>query len=100
MTKNEIDALMKEAGVIGMKLRSDGFYVVEKEVFYRFAELLTEKVTEETNKRANESWTYMCKRMIEAERERIAAHFDARPQVQHIGANVATWVRARNATVS
>lgn len=95
MTKDEIDALMKEAGVIGMKLRSDGFYVVEKDVFYRFAQLLTEKVTEEANQHANQSWTHMCKRMVEAERNQIAEHYESNPRGVHIAANIATWVRSR-----
>lgn len=38
----------------------------------RFAALVAEKATEETNTRANKSWAAMCKKMVAAEREACA----------------------------
>jgi len=35
----------------------------------RFAKLVAAKATDEANARANASWTLMCKKMVEAERE-------------------------------
>jgi hypothetical protein len=41
------------------------------EILQAFAKLVAAKATDEANARANASWTLMCKKMVEAEREAI-----------------------------
>ena len=43
----------------------------------RFYNLVATKATEEANARANASWTWMCKKMVDIEREACAKVFDA-----------------------
>ena len=48
------------------KANTDG---VPMEMLERFYALAIAKATDEANARANASWTLMCKKMVEAERE-------------------------------
>ena len=88
MTQDEIIKMALQAG-----MRQDGdmwFSLgkgdmdVEHEHLEAFAKLVAAKATDEANARSNTSWTLMCKKMVEDEREAcanicwwLAAEFDA-----------------------
>lgn len=50
-----------------------------------FAKLVASKATEEANARANASWTLMCKKMVEAERDACLSCYS-------VGDDVTDWV--------
>lgn len=67
-----------------------------------FAQLVAAKATDEANARSNTSWTLMCKKMVENEREACAKVCDD-IDVEYEGEDVlATWcsraIRARGET--
>jgi hypothetical protein len=68
MTQDEIIEMAKEAGLTSVDKKSQ--YL--RDCLERFAKLVAEKATEEANARSNASWTLMCKKMVEAEREACA----------------------------
>jgi hypothetical protein len=69
MTQDEINQMVEQAGFHGML--SIGV-VMDSKQLEAFAKLVADKATEETNARANASWTLMCKKMVELEREACA----------------------------
>ena len=70
-----------------------------------FAKLVAAKATDEANARANASWTLMCKKMVDAEREACAKMCDEYSAVEKIeefdrgwltcAKNIALAIRAR-----
>ena len=69
MTQDEINQMVEQAGFHGML--SIGV-VMDSKQLEAFAKLVADKATEEANARANASWTLMCKKMVELEREACA----------------------------
>ena len=61
MDKDEIIDMARQAG-----LPSSNLYHKNLEAF---AKLVAAKATDESNARSNTSWTLMCKKMVEDERE-------------------------------
>ena len=73
MTQDEIIEMARQAG-ISVESPSYGYtssyhFAGFENGFYAFAKLIADKATDEANARANASWTLMCKKMVEAERE-------------------------------
>ena len=67
MTQDEIIEMAREAGFI---LSNDGRSAPQVlRMMTKFTKLVAAKATDEANARANSSWTLMCKKMVEAERE-------------------------------
>lgn len=64
MKREEITRMAKKAGFVGF----DG----ENGSLRRFADLVRADEREETNRRANASWSLMCEKMVAAEREACA----------------------------
>ena len=62
MTQDEIIELARQA---------DASFETAESMF-KFAKLVAAEATDEANARANASWTLMCKKMIDAEREACA----------------------------
>jgi len=72
----------------------DGRKAIDKQL-ERFAEL----VTEQANARANTSWTLMCKKMVEAEREACAKVCEMVDENDlYFGSQYAAAIRARSNT--
>ena len=70
----EIIVMAKQAG-----FWKDLFAYPEfKEHLETFAKLVATTATHEANARSNTSWTLMCKKIVEDERERIAKQWDGR----------------------
>ena len=68
MTQDEIIEMARQVA-----RQPDRIYAPdEKEFLYYFAKLAADKATDEANARANASWTLMCKKMVEVEREACA----------------------------
>jgi cellobiose-specific phosphotransferase system component IIB len=74
MTQDEIIEMARQAGIPSKNIPSLAFGRVETglELLEAFAKLVAAKSTDEANARANASWTLMCKKMVEAEREACA----------------------------
>ena len=70
MTQDEIIEMAKQAGLLDMDFEAGDWEIHE---LTTFARLVADKATEEANARANASWTLMCKKMVAAEREELAA---------------------------
>ena len=67
MTQDQIADIYQKAN--GWSPRAYPNTMAELEAF---AKLVAEKATDEANARSNASWTLMCKKMVEAEREECA----------------------------
>lgn len=73
MTQDEIIGMLRAScDKDRVDPEQNGFWVITTEELEAFAKLVAEKATEEANARANASWTLMCKKMVEAEREACA----------------------------
>ena len=75
MTQDEIIKLARQAGgtpYVNRHYPGETSFAFGPKAFEAFAELVADKATEEANARANASWTLMCKKMVEAEREACA----------------------------
>jgi len=75
MTQDEILQMAKAAGgtaYVNRHYLGETAFAFGPKAFKDFVNLLTEKATEEANARANASWSLMCKKMVEAEREACA----------------------------
>lgn len=66
------DKYIKLAAQAGIKNDLDGIWC-NADQLRKFADLIREDATEQANARANTSWTLMCKKMVEAEREALEA---------------------------
>ena len=94
MTQEDVIVLWKDAN--GWDVRG---YKSTLEDLVAFANLVAAKEREETNARANASWTLMCKKMVAIEREACAKvcetkHFSS--PVREFGAkDCAAAIRAR-----
>jgi hypothetical protein len=74
MTTDEIIEMARQVGMYGLV---EGGLIEEFEAFAKLVEERTAaKATEEANARANSSWTLMCKKMVELEREACATVCD------------------------
>jgi hypothetical protein len=71
MTQDQIADIYQKAN--GWSPRAYPNTMAELEAF---AKLVADKATDEANARANASWTLMCKKMVEAEREACAGIVD------------------------
>ena len=69
MTQGDVIEMARFAGIT---IDSFGFQGGFIEEFVAFANLVAAKATEETNARANASWTLMCKKMVALDREACA----------------------------
>jgi hypothetical protein len=70
MTQDEIiEMLRASCDKDRVDPEQNGFWVIVTEELEAFAKLVADKATDEANARANASWTLMCKKMVEAERE-------------------------------
>ena len=67
MTQDEIIEMAREAGFYN---HTPMYF--DDEMLVAFAHLIVAKATEETNAKANASWTLMCKKMVDIEREACA----------------------------
>ena len=67
MTQDEVIEMAEQ---VGMVVVNDEFSLLP--FLEAFAKLVEEKATEESNARANASWTLMCKKMVAFEREACA----------------------------
>ena len=84
--------MAREAGLLAwLKPPED---VIER--FKAFEALVRADEREETNRRANASWTLMCEKMVAAEREACAALADKLEWADNKG--VASAIRARGNT--
>ena len=98
MTQDEIIKMAKQ---VGFPIQHIEWQKATKE----FAALVAAKVTEETNAKANASWTLMCKKMVAFEREacakvcedglNIATCFNALDDMEMWGEKFAKAIRAR-----
>jgi hypothetical protein len=71
MDKDEIIEMARQAGFEGCaELTWEG--VICTEELLAFAKLVSAKATDKANARSNTSWTLMCKKMVEDEREACA----------------------------
>jgi hypothetical protein len=83
-------------------------YTFGPEQLKAFVDLVRADEREETNRRANASWTLMCEKMVSAEREECARLADERlmdtsallsmPPKSSAAWNIATAIRARGET--
>jgi hypothetical protein len=102
MTKDEIIEMARQAGFETMFRKGrihgferDGDYTEELE---DFAKLIAAKATDEANARSNTSWTLMCKKMVEDEREACAKLVEwdlGNPQEKAFFGDLADAIRAR-----
>jgi hypothetical protein len=101
MTQDEIIEMAREAGYrfaddTDQRMANHGQW--QRNLLVAFAKLVAEKATEEANARANSSWTLMCKKMVEAEREACAKeceHTALRMGSEWMAAHCAEAIRAR-----
>ena len=75
----------------------DGLWLAGTLDLEAFAKLVAAKATEEANARSNTSWTLMCKKMVEDEREVCAAVADWCIQ-NHLEQHIPELIRSRGAT--
>jgi hypothetical protein len=68
MTQDEIIEMARQACPYTSQSLRGAFY----DGFVKASKLVAAKATEEANARANSSWTLMCKKMVEAERDACA----------------------------
>jgi hypothetical protein len=61
----------------------------------KFAKLVAAKATDEAHARSNTSWTLMCNKMVEDERERIAKQWDGRMYGDCEDIDIGAAIRAR-----
>ena len=88
MTREDIVCMAREAGMVVVEDKYTLLPFLE-----RFAQLVEKKATEAANARSNASWTLMCEKMVEAEREACADLADSMDPLQD-GA-IAQAIRAR-----
>jgi hypothetical protein len=94
MTQDEIIDMAMNSGLPSKEAAQQQLWWLES-----FAKLIAAKATDEANARSNTSWTLMCKKMVEDEREACAKVCDD-IDVEYEGEDVlATWcsraIRAR-----
>ena len=73
----------------------DHMSVLHVPALERFAALLREEATAETNRRANASWTLMCEKMVAMEREACAGLCDRFATRMMTAEECADAIRAR-----
>lgn len=94
MTQDEIVEMARQAGFEGCaELTWEN--VICTEELETFAKLVAAKATDEANARSNTSWTLMCKKMVEDERERIAKQWDGRMYGDCEDIDIGAAIRAR-----
>ena len=97
MTQDEIIEMGYEAGLCDEEGRDDNSIIITDHL-KAFAKLVAAKATDEANERSNTSWTLMCKKMVEDEREACAKVCDGYSDGRH--ANMADLcaeaIRARS----
>ncbi len=100
MTQEDIIAMAREAG--GVDITCSGWTswvgTQSTEFLERFVTLVEAAATEAANARATSSWTLMCKKMVDFEREACAKLVDAieaRCIAEDVDAHVAAIIRAR-----
>jgi hypothetical protein len=71
MTQEEIIEMARQAGLCDAEGRDDNSIIITDHL-EAFAKLVAAKATDEANARSNASWTLMCKKMVEDEREACA----------------------------
>ena len=70
MTQDEIIGMLRAScDKDRVDPEQNGFWVITTKELEAFAEMVANKATDEANARANASWTLLCKKMVEAERE-------------------------------
>lgn len=74
MTTDEIIEMARQAASHGVENHRSGevSFVFYNEHLMNFAKLVAAKATDEANARSNASWTLMCKKMVEDERNACA----------------------------
>jgi len=72
MTQDEIIEMAKQAGFSLAHSDLAKLWLGNSKNIEAFAKQVAAKSTDEANARANASWTLMCKKMVEAEREACA----------------------------
>ena len=75
--------------------REAGGFDATPEFLERFADLVRADEREETNRRANASWSLMCEKMVAAEREACAKVCEAMTWYMDDGEECAIAIRAR-----
>ena len=68
MTQDEIIDMARQARLCDAEGRDDSSIIIT-DPLKAFAKLVAAKATDEANARSNTSWTLMCKKMVEDERE-------------------------------
>ena len=91
MTQEEIIEMAKQAGLLDEVNGWDVWFPDELEAF---AKLVAAKATDEANARSNTSWTLMCKKMADAEREACAKVCE--DSVEYAADTLAKAIRARS----
>ena len=87
----EIIEMAKNSGA-----SKDGkLWLMYSEDLVAFAKLVAAKATDEANARSNTSWTLMCKKKVEDERERIAKQWDGRMYGDCEDIDIGAAIRAR-----
>jgi hypothetical protein len=69
MTQNDIIEMARQAGILNDYGEEQSSWLAQTKHIEAFAKLVAAKATDGANARANASWTLMCKKMVEAERE-------------------------------
>ena len=94
MTADEIIETARQAGFWKGQVNA---WMCTTEDLVAFAKLVAAKATDEANARSNTSWTLMCKKMVEDEREVCAAVADWCIQ-NHLEQHIPELIRSRGAT--
>jgi hypothetical protein len=74
--KNDIIEMARQAGILNDYGEEQSSWLAQTKHIEAFTKLVAAKSTDEANARANASWTLMCKKMVEAEREACGAICD------------------------
>jgi hypothetical protein len=100
MERNDIIRMAREAGATPYTNRhypERPTHTFNPEQLERFAALVAQEATEEANRRANASWTLMCKKMVATEREACANLIETHaPKTTPTWVSYAAAIRARS----
>lgn len=92
MTQEIID-MARQARLCDAEGRDDSSIIITDHL-KAFAKLVAAKATDEANARSNTSWTLMCKKMADAEREACAKVCE--DSVEYAADTLAKAIRARS----
>ena len=96
--QGEIIKLARQAGLCDAEGRDDNSIIITDHL-EAFAKLVEDKATDKANARSNTSWTLMCKKMVEDEREaclNIACDYTQKFADHTYTSAVADAIRARS----